>query len=157
MNVSGWGPAIGEVSFGESANHRQIRYVPAVDWIVVACSVNAPFTSSSSIRLLPESASYVCAHGAPPLSRIFANTFSGASLEPVTVTVAFSPGVGVMGLTVAVIAPFGARNVMACVIGVVIVVPLLANQIQNTSVPGGSQVKTFWKLKSPFTSSPYAQ
>jgi hypothetical protein len=43
---------------------------------------------------------------------------------------------GVIGLMVAVIVPVGARNVIACVNGVVTVVLLEAIQMQNTYVPG---------------------
>ena len=65
-----------------------------------------------------------------------AYTFCEASLVPVTVTVACSFGVGVTGLIVAVIVPAGLRNVIVWVIGVLMVLPLAANQMQNVKVPG---------------------
>ena len=85
---------------------------------------------------------------------IVAYTFSGASLVPVTVTVAAWPGAGVAGLTPAEIVPVGGRNVIVWLIGVVTVVSLAANQMQNRAGPGDPQVNAVLMLNDPFTATP---
>jgi hypothetical protein len=53
------------------------------------------------------------------------------------------PGLGAIGLTVAVIVPLGARNVIVWVIGVAAEDSPGASQIQNISAPGEVHSTTF--------------
>jgi hypothetical protein len=79
---------------------------------------------------------------------------AGASLAPDTVMVAASLIRGVIGFTVAVIVPVGARKVIACVKGV-LTAPLDGlSQMQKTYVPGVDQVSALAKLNAPLTFGP---
>src|SRR5271168_869197 len=100
------------------------------------------------MSVLPLSAANVGAQAAPDACKV-ANTTSGASLAPDTVTVNCCPATGVLGLTVAPIVPVGGRKVTVCVNGVVAVVGDGAIQIQNVSVWAWGHVMTSLSVKAP--------
>ncbi|MGI9097750.1 MAG: hypothetical protein ACR2H2_04525 [Solirubrobacteraceae bacterium] len=99
-------------------------------------SEKAPSTPLPKIKPSPESAEKVGAQPTPPPGRIFAKTEAAISLAPVTVTVAASSTWGVIGFTLAVMVPVGARKVIACMKGVATDVAWELSQMQKTNVPG---------------------